>query len=247
MECAFTFDVWKYYGTSVTAGAQGCGLAVNPSPSGWTPTITTTTVVPEPSAEPSTTEPPVVVDPSTTEPPVVASSEEPAVSASQPPAVPSDPPVVPSEPPVVDPSEPPVVASSEPPVVASSEPASEPSASGNVPYPVPSAAVSSAPYPDVSATPVTSEDCDSTTVVVTVTSTEDCETTTAVHVPVGNHTTLYPVPSKSGSVPSHPAASLTTTHTGAQPTESFVASGAAQLVGSVFTAGAVVAAMLAAF
>jgi hypothetical protein len=141
-------------------------------------------------------------------------------------------------------AEPSVAPSAEPSAEPSSAPSSgaeEPSSSGAVPYPVPSGSDAA------TTTPATStEDCETT---VTVTSTEDCETTTAIYLPVGNHTTLgtaiYPVPSKSGSIPSSPAGQ--TTHTGAQPTESFVASGAAQVVGSFCAVGVAVAAMVAAF
>ncbi|KAH6662627.1 hypothetical protein F5X68DRAFT_195736 [Plectosphaerella plurivora] len=271
MECALTENVWRYYVGGVTGPAQACGLVIATSPSGFVPPVTSTT----PPAQPSTTEPPV--QPSTTEPPVVVSSEAAPVSSEEPPVVgssvePVEPSAVPSaEPSAVPSAEPSAVPSAEPSAVPSAEPSAEPSAapsavpsaepsvepsslaeepsasvsasaSGPAPYPVPSGSHA------VTSTPATnSEDCETT---VTVTST-DCESTTAIYLPVGNHTTLgtqvYPVPSKSGSVhvPSSPAGQ--TTHTGAQPTESFVASGAAQVVGSFAAVGVAVAAMVAAF
>lgn len=73
LECANTFGIWMYYGNSVTASAEECGLTAEPSASGFTgaPAPVTSTNAPAPG---TTTVPPAQV--STTQAPV----EEPATS-----------------------------------------------------------------------------------------------------------------------------------------------------------------------
>ncbi|RKU46371.1 hypothetical protein DL546_003350 [Coniochaeta pulveracea] len=66
LECALDFDIWKYYGGSLTGFASACGLSTIPSPSGDEPAA--------PSTTSNAATPPTTLETTTTVPPTTSSS-----------------------------------------------------------------------------------------------------------------------------------------------------------------------------
>ncbi|OAL24294.1 hypothetical protein AYO20_10721 [Fonsecaea nubica] len=95
LECALEFDIWRYYGESVSAAATGCGLDATPVPASNGTSATEPTATPAPTStssapgteETGTTSTTASSEPSeTTAAPADTASETPEQTASETPA-----------------------------------------------------------------------------------------------------------------------------------------------------------------
>ncbi|KAM0331657.1 hypothetical protein ACHAQA_003336 [Verticillium albo-atrum] len=224
--CANTEGIWRYYSPTLVPAAAACGLAAEPSPSGWVPGPTSVAPV-EPSSTAAPVEPPTSsaapVDPVSTAP-----VEQPSLTDA--PAEPSSAPVDPVSSAPVDPvsSAPVDPVSSAPVDTPSSVVVPEVSSSAEVPAASSSAAAeetsSAVDYPASSGASYPEETSsyshDGVKPTGTAATSEPCETDSAgVPTGKGEHTTLvtkttegsgHVVPTKSAEVPAPPAQSPVT-------------------------------------
>ncbi|OAA71474.1 hypothetical protein ISF_02025 [Cordyceps fumosorosea ARSEF 2679] len=87
MDCANTYNIWRYYGTKVTDAAQKCGLTANPKPSGAASGGSSASAS-APAATTGTPSAPASSAPAATSSAPAASSSAPAASSSAQPSAP---------------------------------------------------------------------------------------------------------------------------------------------------------------